>query len=69
MLGDYVKVYGEISKIKHTKVTSFTIADDSGEIYAFSYDLLNITKGNYEIIGKVDEYYGRLEIEISEMRS
>ena len=65
MVGDSVKVSGDVSKIKQSKITSFTIKDDYSDIYAFSYDLLNLTEGRYEIIGKVNEYHGIMEIEIS----
>ena len=68
MVGQYVKVSGEVANIKYSKITSFTIKDPSGDIYAFSYEKLNMTKGDYEIIGKVNEYHGVLEIEISEIR-
>ena len=68
MVGQSVKVVGDISKIKQTKITSFTIKDDSSDIYAFSYDKLNLSSGRYEVIGKVNEYHGVLEIEMSKMR-
>ena len=68
MVGDYVKVSGEISKIKQSKITSFTIKDDSSDIYAFSYEKINLTEGNYEVIGKVNEYHGVLEVEVSKIR-
>jgi len=68
MVGQSVKVVGEISKIKHSTITSFTIKDDSSNIYAFSYEKLNISQGSYEAIGKVNEYHGILEIEISKLR-
>lgn len=67
MIGQYVRVSGDVEKIKHSSVTSFTIKDDSGDIYAFSYENLNVTNGKYELIGKVNEYHGVLEIEVSEM--
>ncbi|MBU2522753.1 MAG: hypothetical protein KKE23_00485 [Nanoarchaeota archaeon] len=69
MVGEYVKVIGNISNIKHSKITSFTIKDDSSDIYAFSYENLDLDKGRYEIIGKVNEYYGSLEIEINKMEN
>ncbi len=65
MVGEYVRVSGDISSIKQTKITSFTIKDDSSSVYAFSYDRLNLTKGRYEVSGKVNEYHGIMEIEIS----
>ena len=68
MVGEYVKVSGSVSNIKQSKITSFTIKDDSSDIYAFSYDKLNMTPGEYELIGKVNEYHGILEIEISKIR-
>ena len=68
MIGQYVKVSGEISNIKQSKITSFTIKDSSGEIYAFSYDNIYLNPGEYELIGKVNEYRGMLEIEISEIK-
>ena len=68
MVGENVKVSGTVSQIKQFKTTSFAIKDNSGEIYGFSYELLNLTKGDYEIIGTVNEYRGVLEIEISKMR-
>ena len=68
MVGESVRVVGDISKIKQTKITSFTIKNDSSDIYAFSYEKLNISQGNYEAIGKVNEYHGILEIEISKLR-
>ena len=67
MVGEYVKVTGDISNIKQSKITSFTIKDDSSGIYAFSYEKINLSKGRYEVIGKVNEYHGILEIEISKM--
>ena len=69
MVGDSVKIVGDISKIKQSKITSFTIKDDSSDIYAFSYDKINLSGGKYEVIGKVNEYHGVLEIEISKMRN
>ena len=68
MVGESVKVIGEISKIKQSKITSLTIADDSSDIYAFSYEKLNVSSGRYEVIGKVNEYHGILEIEIDRMK-
>ena len=67
MVGEYVRVTGDISKIKQSKITSFTIKDDSSDIYAFSYEKINLSEGRYEVIGKVNEYHGILEIEISKM--
>ena len=67
MVGEYVKVSGQISGIKHSKITSFTMKDDSGDISVFSYENLNLTRGEYEVLGKVNEYHGVLEIEISKM--
>lgn len=69
MVGESVKVVGNISKIKQSTITSFTIKDDSSDIYAFSYEKLNISQGRYEVIGKVNEYHGILEIEISKMQN
>ena len=68
MIGQYVKVSGEVYNIKQSKITSFTIKDPSGDIYAFSYEKMNLTKGEYELIGKVDEYHGVLEIEVAKMK-
>ena len=68
MVGENVKVSGTISQIKQSKTTSFTIKDDSGEIYGFSYEKLNLMNGDYEILGTVNEYHGVLEIEVSKMR-
>ena len=70
MIGQYVKVSGDVSKIKHSKITSFTIKDDSDQsgIYAFSYENLNLTEGSYELVGKVNDYHGALEIEIGKIR-
>lgn len=67
MIGEHVKVMGDISKIKQSKITSFTIKDNSSDIYAFSYDKINLSEGKYRVIGKVNEYHGILEIEISKM--
>lgn len=68
MIGEYVKVSGDIDKIKQSSITLFTIKDDSGDIYAFSYEKLNLTKGSYEVMGKVNEWHGVLEIEVSKIK-
>jgi len=68
MIGESVKVIGDISKIKQSKITSFTIKDLYSDIYAFSYEKMDLNEGKYEVIGKVNEYHGSLEIEISRMK-
>lgn len=67
-LGEYVKISGEISNIRQSSVTSFTIKDESSEIYGFSYEPLDLKNGEYEIIGKVNEYKDSLEIEVNKLR-
>ena len=68
-LGEFVKMRGEVIKISKGSITSFDITDEfdkgnkESEIRVISFDKVGVSIGDYlEIIGKVDEYHGILEI-------
>ena len=64
-LGNFVKITGQISNLKQSKITSFDLSDQTGEIIVVSFEKLDLSnKDNLEIIGKVDQYYGRLEVKV-----
>lgn len=70
MLEQYVKVQGNVVSLKsYGNMAVLSLEDETGEISAVAYSLkenLNLG-GNLEIIGKIKEYNGKLEIEASKI--
>ena len=61
--GSFVKISGEVIKVSQSTITSFDLDDRTGRIKVVSFDKVNVSKGEFlEVIGKVDEYRGSLEI-------
>ncbi|MEM2956165.1 MAG: hypothetical protein QW041_01135 [Candidatus Pacearchaeota archaeon] len=63
MLDNYVKIQGDIIKIKNYDTLTIMTINDSTETINIITSKTNITKGKIEVIGKVKEYRGILEIE------
>lgn len=67
MINNYIKIKGEIIKSKESSgVTILTIKDSTESINAVSYKPLNVS-GQVEIIGKIVDYKGSLELEIEKV--
>ncbi|MBU2496727.1 MAG: hypothetical protein KJ767_01565 [Nanoarchaeota archaeon] len=71
MFDEYVKISGKITSVRETDgLYILTIQDSSSEIEGIIYKQNNKIQfpenENMEIIGKVSEYRGQLQIEISE---
>jgi len=65
-IDNYVKISGNITYVKsYSTSTLIKIEDSTEKIYAVFYGNMNITKGPAILTGKVTEYNGILEIEIS----
>ena len=74
MLDQYVKIQGNITSLEEkNSLTLLKIKDDSGEITGVLYEKeeIEIKKGKkgQVIIGKVIEYHGKLEIEVSKIET
>jgi len=69
-LDSYVKVRGVITEIKETEGLSiFTIREDTASIKVVSYEKpLLMRNQKIEVIGKVVEYRGALEIEATTIK-
>ena len=69
MMDNYVKISGTITKIKQfDTLTSLTISDDTDNITVIC-PKTNISKDSFvEVIGKVKEYKGILEIEAEKIQ-
>jgi len=69
MMDNYVKISGEVVKIKQfDTLTSLTISDDTDNITVIC-PKTNISKDSFvEVIGKVKEYKGILEIEAEKIQ-
>lgn len=68
-MDEWIKVRGEITNIKETGgVTILNLKDETGEIMAVVFDKLDIKKEKVEIIGKVENYKGTLEIVIKRIK-
>ena len=69
-LDNYVQIQGNITYIKHYSTsTLLKIEDSTGKIYGIFYGAENITKGSALLTGKITEYKGILELEISKIQS
>jgi len=69
MIDEYVKISGNVTSAKtYSSLTVFTLKDETDEIKVASYKEFNIS-GNVEVIGKVQEYKGILEIEAEKIQS
>jgi RecJ-like exonuclease len=67
MLEQNVKVQGTVISIKqYESIIVFDLQDESGQIPVVAYAMENLS-GNAEVIGRVKEYYGKLEIEASKI--
>ena len=61
--GEFVKLTGEVIKLKQGTITQFDLVDERDAIKIISFKRLNISNGDrVEVIGKVDDYKGLLEI-------
>ena len=68
MIDEYVKISGEATNAKaSSSSTVFTVNDGTDKIKVIAYKDLNIS-GNVEVIGKVQEYKGILEIEAEKIQ-
>jgi|GEM_PF-2768312 len=70
MLDSFVKVSGQITKIEqHDKLTTFDLKDKTETITVITYEKINLTSGSEtQVIGKVTEWEGTLEIEASRIK-
>ncbi len=70
MLERDVKVQGSITSVKsYENLAVFTLQDGSGKIPVVVYNPKENLSGNAEVIGKVKEYYSKLEIEASKIKA
>ncbi len=68
-IGEYVKITGEVISVKKGEIFQFDLGDEVSRIRVISFDKINVSKNdNLEVIGKVDEYYGLLEIKAERIR-
>ena len=64
MIDQYVKIQGNIIKIKQTDAaTLITLNDETGSISVFSQKINISENSTIEVIGKVKDYKGLIEIE------
>lgn len=72
MLDNFVKISGKINSIDDKEsIKIIKVEDDSGQIdvIVFEENIINIGKGmNVEIIGKVSEYQGKMQINAEKIR-
>ena len=69
-IGNFVKISGEVIKINKGQIISFDIQDETEKIRVISFDKINVTKGDFlEVIGKVDEYHGLMEINAEKIKT
>jgi len=68
MMDNYVRIQGEVIKSKASEgFTILTLDDSTDSISVITYQKLNVS-GNIEVIGKIKEYKGSLEIEATDIR-
>lgn len=72
-IDNFVKIMGSVISVKDTQsLFIFDVEDESGKIKVIAYkgkEAINLNKGmRVEIIGKVKEYEGELEIEASSVK-
>jgi RecJ-like exonuclease len=68
MVDSYVKIQGDVIKSKTSSgVTILTVNDSTEFISVVSYSPLNVS-GKIEVMGKVKDYKGSLEIEIEKIK-
>jgi len=72
-IDNFVKISGKITDVKDTQsLIIFDVEDESGRIKVILYknkETINLNKGmKVEIIGKVKEYEGEIEIEASSIK-
>jgi len=72
-IDNFVKISGDIADVKDTQsLFIFDVEDESGVIKVIVYkdkETINLNKGmKVEIIGKVKEYEGEIEIEASSIK-
>ena len=68
MIDKYVKVQGNIAQTKiYDQFSIITLNDSTESIQVLASQNLNLS-GNIEVIGKITEYKGILEIEASQIR-
>jgi RecJ-like exonuclease len=72
ILDEWVKVTGQVNNLKSIStesgyLTTFTITDSTGRIDVIFYKKINLTE-KVEIIGKISEYQGKLQISASKIK-
>jgi len=69
-IGRFVKISGEVTSAKPGETSFFEVSDGTGEISVVYFGKADISKGSeIEVIGKVDEYKGILEIKADKISS
>ena len=72
MLDNFVKIYGKIIDIDNKEsIKIIKVEDNSGsiDVIVFEKNIINIGKGmNAEIIGKVSEYQGKMQINAEKIK-
>lgn len=74
ILDEWVKLKGQVEQVKNIKtetgeITIFKIADETGSIDCVFYENLDLNKGlKVEIIGKITEYKGDLQIQVKSIK-
>jgi RecJ-like exonuclease len=69
-LGNFVKVYGKIENVKQTDtLTIIKVADGNISINVIADNAQFEVNSSVEVIGKVTEYKGTLEIEASRIKT
>ena len=70
MIDNYVKISGEVTKIKdYDALLAMTVNDNTENITVIT-PKINISKGSkIEVIGKVTEYKGTLEVEATKIQN
>lgn len=69
LLEQHVKIQGNVTSFKtYGNFVVFSLEDESGNIPVIVYNLEGNLTGRVEIIGKVKEYKGKLEIEANKIK-
>lgn len=70
LLEQHVKIQGNITSFKtYGNLAVFSLEDEGGNIPIVAYNLKGNLTGRVEIVGKVKEYKGKLEVEASKIRT
>jgi RecJ-like exonuclease len=69
-IGKFVKIAGEVTSAKSGETSFFEVSDGTGGISVVYFGKIDISKGaEIEVIGKVDEYKGILELKADKITS